>query len=43
MRTIEQILTSAKTMAVVGMSNKPERASYEVANTCSPRATRSCP
>jgi predicted CoA-binding protein len=31
MRTIEQILTSAKTIAVVGMSNKPERASYEVA------------
>jgi predicted CoA-binding protein len=31
MRTIEQILTSAKTVAVVGMSNKPERASYEVA------------
>jgi predicted CoA-binding protein len=31
MRTLEQILTSAKTIAVVGMSNKPERASYEVA------------
>lgn len=31
MRTIEQILHSAKTVAVVGMSNKPERASYEVA------------
>jgi uncharacterized protein len=31
MRTIEQILTSARTVAVVGMSNKPERASYEVA------------
>jgi predicted CoA-binding protein len=31
MRTIEQILKSAKTIAVVGMSNKPERASYEVA------------
>jgi uncharacterized protein len=31
MRTIEQILTSAKTIAVVGMSNKPERASHEVA------------
>ena len=31
MRTIEQILTSAKTVAVVGMSNKPERASHEVA------------
>jgi predicted CoA-binding protein len=32
MRTIEQILTSARTVAVVGMSNKPERASYEVAD-----------
>jgi predicted CoA-binding protein len=31
MRTIEQILKSAKTIAVVGLSNKPERASYEVA------------
>lgn len=31
MRTHEQILKSAKTVAVVGMSNKPERASYEVA------------
>jgi predicted CoA-binding protein len=31
MRTIEQILKSAKTVAVIGMSNKPERASYEVA------------
>jgi predicted CoA-binding protein len=31
MRTIEQILQSAKTVAVVGMSNKPERASHEVA------------
>ena len=31
MRTIEQILKSAKTIAVIGMSNKPERASYEVA------------
>jgi predicted CoA-binding protein len=31
MRTIEQILRTAKTIAVVGLSNKPERASYEVA------------
>jgi predicted CoA-binding protein len=31
MRSIEQILKSAKTVAVIGMSNKPERASYEVA------------
>lgn len=31
MRTIEQILKSAKIIAVVGLSNKPERASHEVA------------
>jgi len=31
MRTIEQILRSARTIAVVGLSNKPERASHEVA------------
>ena len=31
MRTIEQILRSAKTIAVVGLSDKPERASNEVA------------
>lgn len=31
MRTIEQILHAAKNIAVVGMSNKPERASHEVA------------
>lgn len=31
MRTLEQILKTARTVAVVGMSNKPERASYEVA------------
>jgi predicted CoA-binding protein len=31
MRTIEQILKSAKTVAVIGMSDKPERASNEVA------------
>jgi predicted CoA-binding protein len=31
MRTLEQILKTAKTVAVVGLSNKPERASYEVA------------
>jgi predicted CoA-binding protein len=31
MRTIEQILKTAKTVAVVGLSNKPERASHEVA------------
>ena len=31
MRTIEQILRSAKNVAVVGLSNKPDRASLEVA------------
>lgn len=31
MRTIEQILRSARTVAVVGLSPKPERASLEVA------------
>jgi len=31
MRTIEQILRSAKTVAIVGASGKPERASNEVA------------
>jgi uncharacterized protein len=31
MRTIEQILHTAKNIAVVGMSDKPERASHEVA------------
>jgi predicted CoA-binding protein len=31
MRTIEQILRSARTVAVVGASDKPERASNEVA------------
>jgi predicted CoA-binding protein len=31
MRTIEQILKTARTVAVIGLSNKPDRASYEVA------------
>ena len=31
MRNIEQILKTARTVAVVGLSNKPERASHEVA------------
>jgi predicted CoA-binding protein len=31
MRPIEQILRAARTVAVVGLSNKPERASLEVA------------
>ena len=44
MRTIEQILQTARTIAVVGLSNKPERASLEVGRpTCSRRATASCP
>ena len=30
MRTVQQILKGSKTIAVVGMSNKPERASYGV-------------
>jgi len=30
MRTISQILHDSKTIAIVGMSNKPERASHEV-------------
>jgi uncharacterized protein len=32
MRTIEQILRDSKTVAVVGLSNKPEKASHEVAH-----------
>ena len=32
MRTISQILKDSKTIAVVGLSNKPERASYGVAD-----------
>ena len=32
MRTIAQILKDSKTIAVVGLSNKPERASYGVAD-----------
>ena len=32
MRTIAQILRDSKTIAVVGLSNKPERASYGVAH-----------
>jgi uncharacterized protein len=31
MRTIEQILRDSKTVAVVGLSSKPEKASHEVA------------
>jgi len=32
MRTIAQILQDSKTIAIVGLSNKPERASYGVAH-----------
>ena len=32
MRTVQQILKDSKTIAVVGMSSKPERASYGVAH-----------
>ncbi|MGZ5202448.1 MAG: CoA-binding protein [Telluria sp.] len=32
MRTIQQILQESKTVAVVGLSNKPEKASHEVAH-----------
>lgn len=32
MRTIQQILQDSKTVAVVGLSNKPEKASHEVAH-----------
>ncbi|MBD8531436.1 MULTISPECIES: CoA-binding protein [unclassified Massilia] len=32
MRTIAQILKDSKTIAIVGLSNKPERASYGVAH-----------
>jgi len=32
MRPVQQILQDSKTIAVVGMSNKPERASHEVAH-----------
>lgn len=31
MRSIAQILSDSKTIAIVGLSNKPERASHEVA------------
>ena len=41
MRTIAQILQDSKTIAIVGLSNKPERASLGVVNTCKGRATAS--
>jgi predicted CoA-binding protein len=43
MRTIEQILRSAKTVAVVGLSPKPERASFHVAEYLQSRGYRIVP
>jgi predicted CoA-binding protein len=43
MRTIEQILRSARTVAVVGLSPKPERASFEVAGYLQSRGYRVVP
>ena len=43
MRTVPQILNDSKTIAVVGMSNKPERASYGVAHYLQQRGYRVLP
>jgi predicted CoA-binding protein len=43
MRTPEQILRAAKTVAVVGLSDKPERASLEVATYLQKRGYRIVP
>ena len=43
MRTIEQILRAARTVAVVGLSNKPERASLEVATYLQQQGCRIIP
>lgn len=43
MRTIPQILQSAKTVAVVGLSPKPDRASLEVATFLQARGHRIVP
>ena len=43
MRTIEQILRSARTVAVVGLSPKPERASFHVAEYLQSRGYRIVP
>ena len=43
MRTIEQILHAVKNVAVVGLSDKPERASHEVAQYLQSRGYRIIP
>jgi len=40
---IDEILNAAKTIAVVGISNKPERASYNIANYLAKRGYRVVP
>jgi uncharacterized protein len=43
MRTIPQILNDSKTIAIVGLSNKPDRASYGVAEYLQGRGYRILP
>jgi uncharacterized protein len=40
---IDEMLSAAKTVAVVGISNKPERASYNIANYLAKRGYRVVP
>jgi uncharacterized protein len=40
---IDEMLSAAKTIAVVGISNKPERASYNIANYLAKRGYRVVP
>jgi predicted CoA-binding protein len=40
---IDEMLTTAKTIAVVGMSNKPERASFNIGNYLSQHGYRVIP
>jgi uncharacterized protein len=40
---IDEMLNTAKTIAVVGISNKPERASYNIANYLAKRGYRVVP